>query len=221
MSSHETKTETPSPSTDLFSFSIAKDWSLNFHLSFWPILVVALLFVGYWLFRWHQTTRQLQDFQIDSAKLGLGKHSITFKPNETDRQIAYSVWVELSTRKIGLPIDLENDVISEVYNSWYSFFGITRELVKSIPVSKVRQDSTGKIIQLSIEVLNEGLRPHLTKWQARYRRWYESELEKEVGKSPQEIQKRFPDYQPLCNDLLRVNAALIEYRRKMYELVSS
>ena len=56
-------------------------------------------------------------FEIDEAQFGLGEQKITLRPNDTDRQIAYKVWVELSTRKIGLPIDLDDDVIAEVYES--------------------------------------------------------------------------------------------------------
>lgn len=205
--------------TDLFSFTLTKDWSVNLYLTPLPLIVIVAIVLAIWLgLRWF-AARQLGDFEIDSAELGFGDQKISFKPNDTDRQIAYSIWVELSTRKIGLPIDIEDDVIAEVYNSWYSFFGVTRELIKDIPVSKVRGDSTGKIIYLSIEVLNEGLRPHLTKWQARFRHWYDAQLEKKDDVSPQDLQKKFPEYDALCADLLTVNNRLIKYRMKMIELV--
>ena len=204
---------------DLFSFTVTKDWSVSLHLTPLPIIAVVVVIFLIWLgFKW-TATRRLTDFEIDGAELGFGDHKISFEPNDTDRQIAYSIWVELSTRKIGLPIDVEDDVIAEVYDSWYSFFGVTRELIKDIPVSKVRNDSTGKIIELSIEVLNEGLRPHLTKWQARFRHWYEGQMEKKEDASPQELQKKFPDYDALCADLLTVNNRLIKYRLKLNELV--
>lgn len=204
---------------DLFSFTLTKDWSVNLHLTPLPLIAIAVIIFLCWLgFRW-LAARRLSDFEIDGAELGFGDHKISFKPNDTDRQIAYSIWVELSTRKIGLPIEIEDDVIAEVYDSWYSFFGVTRELIKDIPVSKVRGDSTGKIIDLSIEVLNEGLRPHLTKWQARFRHWYDAQLEKKEDASPQELQKKFPEYDALCSDILAVNNRLIKYRMKMIELV--
>jgi hypothetical protein len=63
------------------------------------------------------------------------------------------------------------------------------------------------------------LRPHLTKWQARFRHWYEEHLKKKSDISPQELQKKFPDYDALCADLLAVNERLIRYRAKMDELV--
>lgn len=204
---------------DLFSFTLTKDWSVSLHLTPLPLIALAILAFLVWLgFKW-VAARRLSDFEIDGAELGFGDHKISFKPNDTDRQIAYSIWVELSTRKVGLPIEIEDDVISEVYDSWYSFFAVTRELIKDIPVSKVRGDSTGKIIDLSIEVLNEGLRPHLTKWQARFRHWYEAQLEKKEDVSPQDLQKKFPEYDALCADLLAVNNRLIKYRMKMIELV--
>lgn len=213
----------PSPSEnttqDIISVVLAEDWSLELHVSPLPLMILALLaFAGWLLMRWLYS-RSLSDFEVDSAELGFGKQKISFKPNDTDRQIAYSIWVELSTRKIGLPIDLEHDVIAEVYNSWYAFFGVTRELIKSIPVSKVRSKSTGQIVDLSIEVLNEGLRPHLTKWQARFRHWYEQQMEKKPDSEPQEVQKNFAAYEELVKDLLAVNKGLIAYREKMNELV--
>lgn len=208
-----------SPRPDLISVALSDDLSFNFHVATVPFIALVAVAVGGWLlWRWW-SQRPFPDFEIDSAQLGLGDHKVTFKPNALDRQIAYSIWVELSTRKIGLPINLDDDVIVEIYDSWYAFFGVTRELIKDIPVSKVRNDSTSKIITLSIEVLNEGLRPHLTKWQARYRSWYERELDKKADASPQELQKRFPDYAALSADMLVVNARLIAYRSKMRDLV--
>ena len=164
-----------------------------------------------------------KSFEIDQAQFGLGEQKLTLRPNQTDRQIAYKIWVELSTRKIGLPIDLDDDVISEIYDSWYDFFSVTRELIKDVPVSKFRRKDTEKIIKLSIDVLNTGIRPHLTKWQARFRRWYERAINQEdyLEIPPQDIQKKFTQYDELRTDLKEVNERLIRYREKMYELVTN
>jgi hypothetical protein len=160
-------------------------------------------------------------FEIDQAELGLGDQKITLRPNYLDRTVAYKIWVELSTRKIGLSIDPENDVIVEIYDSWFSFFQITRELIKDIPVSKMREPSTEKIIQLSIDLLNNGLRPHLTKWQARFRRWYDMKLS-DAGHfdlHPQDIQAKFPAFDEMTKELLEVNERLIIYRDRMRALI--
>lgn len=209
-------------------FSIAWDTgesALVMTASAWVIgagIVAIVLFV---LWRVFAGGFAFENFEIDQADIGIGDQKFTFKPNMTDKQVAYAIWVELSTRKIGLEIDFENDVISEIYDSWFGFFTVTRDLVKGIPAQKVRRDSTQKIIRLSIEVLNTGLRPHLTKWQARFRHWYDRELRKydqgngEEVLDPQLIQERFPKYEELKADMERVNKSLIKYRQQMYRLV--
>jgi hypothetical protein len=183
-----------------------------------PLLAVVVLLL---LYRIAQGRMLGRDYEIDSAELGLGDSKITLKPNADDRTVAYKIWVELSTRKIGLPIDPDHDVIADIYDSWYAFFAVTRELIKDIPVSKVRHKSTKKIIQLSINVLNDGLRPHLTQWQARFRRWFDYKLstDPEARLDPQDVQKEFPQFEQLLTDMLNVNARLIRYRERMDALV--
>ena len=160
-------------------------------------------------------------FEIDEAELGLGGQKIKLRPNVTDQQIAYKIWVELSTRKIGIPIDTDNDVISEIYDSWFNFFSVTRELIKDVPIQKFRRKDTEQIVRLSIEVLNQGIRPHLTQWQARFRRWYENQLRQDtnIEVHPQDIQRNFPQFAELELDLLAVNQRLINYRQKMHEII--
>lgn len=162
-----------------------------------------------------------RQFEIEEAQFGLGDQTVTLRPNDIDRQIAYKIWVELSTRKIGLEIDLDNDVLIEVYDSWYGFFSVTRELIKDVPVAKFRRKDTEKIIRLSIEVLNTGIRPHLTKWQARFRRWYEMKLDHDdhLDLAPQLVQMKYPEIEALRSDLEVVNQRLIRYREKMHQLV--
>ena len=192
----------------------------------WMILILVVLLVGGWVIWMLVSSRfSIKTFEIDEAQIGVGDEKLSFRPNRIDRQIAYAIWIELSTRKIGLPISFEDDVIAEVYDSWYSFFGVTRELIKQIPVHKLNRESTMTIIGLSVDVLNQGLRPHLTKWQARFRFWYERELrtynsrQNQDPLDPQTIQARFPHYKELKADLQRVNTSLIAYREKLSELV--
>lgn len=215
-------TSAPSFKTDLLTISLLPDWSLSIQISFWIGVFLLLSMAVYALWRWSTGGSGWKDFEIDEAEIGIGTGTLHLRPNMTDRQVAYAVWVELSTRKIGLPIDFDHDVIAEIYDSWYTFFAVTRDLVKSIPVNKVRRGSTQKIIKLSMQILNDGLRPHLTHWQARFRRWYENELEKksdELVIDLQEIQRKFPKYEDLKTDMERVNRHLIKYRENMSRLV--
>lgn len=191
------------------------------HANAWLILcAAAVLGVTLFILR-GRVGRWARSMEFDEAVIGIGNGKMKLRPNNTDRQVAYQVWVELSTRKIGLEIDLEHDVVSEIYDSWHTFFGVTRDLIKSVPVTKVTDKSTQKIINMSIAVLNEGLRPHLTRWQARFRGWYQHQMEQaeRKGLEPQLVQREFPAYAELQADLLNVNARLIAYRAAMRALV--
>lgn len=166
-------------------------------------------------------SKKFKTYEINEAEIGSGVGKLKIKPNYQDIQIAYKLWVELSTRKVGLKIDLDNDVINQIYNSWYVFFRLTRELLKEIPISKIKKDkSTRDLVRIAIEVLNEGVRPHLTNWQARFRKWYETENKKEENNffSPQDIQKKYPKYEELISDMIKVNNKLIEYRKILKNL---
>ena len=215
--------ESQTAAENIVSFVIGPDFSIAFYANnyavFALIFLAAAIILTPFLFR-KGVWGRAKALEIDEVQLGIGKGSITLHPNETDKQIAYAIWVELSTRKIGLPIEPEHDVIEEIYNSWYAFFGIVRELVKGIPVSKLEREDTKKIIELSISVLNIGLRPHLTEWQAKFRRWYREECSNDTASSPQEIQRRFNEYDALVSDMMKINENLMEFRKKMKEVIS-
>jgi len=210
-----------SASDVLLQLTLLRPLEVRFVLSSWVTGAVLLVLLLLLIWQGIRYRNLFQKFEIDQAELGIGPNKLKLLVNETDRQIAYKIWVELSTRKIGLPIDLEHDVISEVYDSWHTFFTVTRELVKDVPVNKFRRKETEEIVRMSIGVLNDGLRPHLTKWQARFRRWYGKATEDSdfIDQSPQEIQERYPKYDELQADLLAVNQRLMAYRKTMYELV--
>jgi hypothetical protein len=172
-------TPTPVTTTVLLSFGWDRATTdFTFTVNAWLVLFLLAALIALVAWRWNGGPFSVKAFEIDEAEIGVGNSKLRFRPNLTDRQVAYAIWVELSTRKIGLPIDLEHDVISEIYDSWYTYFSVTRDLIKSIPISQVKRGGTQAIIKLSIVVLNEGLRPHLTRWQARYRAWYDRELKR-------------------------------------------
>ena len=74
------------------------------------------------------------------------------------------------------------------------------------------------LIELTEKVLNKGLRPHLTTWQAKYRKWYENELVNNTEDTPQELQRRYPHYDELVDDLIKTNMRMIEYKKLMKKI---
>lgn len=192
-----------------YTFLIEINWAL----------IVILVFAWWLISRFVKNyIKRIQKHSIivNEIELGIGSSNIKFSYDKKDQEIAYKLWIELSTRKIGIPFDNENDVIKEVYDSWYEFFKTARELLKELPVNKISCSSD--LIELTEKVLNVGLRPHLTKWQAKFRRWYEKEMSKESGKTPQEIQREYPEYSSLINDLISTNEKMIEYKELMKKI---
>lgn len=192
---------------------------LSIHWIFYSSLAIILSVWIYHIFR----NRFLfhKNIEIESAEIGIQGQKIKIKPNYTNIDIAYKIWVELTTRKIGLPIDFENDVIVEIYKSWYEFFGITRELIKGLSATKIRGDkSTRELIELSTKILNECLRPHLTTWQAKFHKWYDYEILKDENSqlTPQEIQQKYNSYIHLKADMETINSNLIYYKNCVYKL---
>lgn len=179
-------------------------------------LFLALLVLGaacWAIYHYYYRRRKLAPWSVVEAEVqlgGIGK--VKIRPSYEDIQVAHKAWVELVTRKAALPFDEQHDVITEVYNSWYALFQEMRSLTKTIPAEKVRRtENTKELVRLLVDALNKGLRPHLTQWQARFRHWYEEAIKQNAGKSPQEVQRDYPQYRELVEDLIKVNVQLVEY----------
>lgn len=204
---------------NIINFSIDKWYLLSIEIN-WAIVTVIMISVCIIAKLWKLNLKNFsqKSIVIEEVTLGIGDSSVTLKYNKKDQEIAYKLWVELNTRKNGLAYDEQFDVIDEVYNSWYTFFGIARELLKDIPIEKL--ESGDNLVDLTGDVLNKGLRPHLTRWQAKYRKWYESNKNIEEYKelTPQEIQKKYPLYDDLINDLKETNNRMIEYKNIMRQI---
>lgn len=178
----------------------------------WFGLIVSIIcfIIAFNIIRANRIKRKMVLKKI-TTNFGFG--DAEFEIDSSARQIAYEVYVELKTRKIGLPIDLDNDVIVEVYNSWYEAFKIIRDALKRIPVSAIDI----RLVNEVEKVLNRGLREHLTKWQARFRKWYEDAI-KVSEEDPQIVQKEYPLFKDLSEDLLKTNKLLIEFSEGLKKL---
>jgi hypothetical protein len=151
-----------------------------------------------------------QTVEAEIALGGIGK--IRVRPDGEVVALAHQAWAELITRKAGLMFDDDNDVIVEVYDSWYELFREFRRLAKEVPPQAVRRSTDAEhLVHLLVRALNDGLRPHLTRYQARFRRWYDVETKEHVEMDPQDIQKLYPGYEALVNDLKKVNSQMIQF----------
>jgi hypothetical protein len=185
-----------------------------FEFSPWLSVPIILLVAAAW---WRLRRRRFKLVKLDINLGGVGKAEL--RPTIEDVAIAHQIWTELVTRKAALPIDPEHDIIAEVYDSWYALFGRVRDLISKLPPELVRQDpATQQLIRIAIDSLNLGLRPHLTKWQARFRNWYAQQEEELSRRTPQEVQREYPEYKALIADMETVNQNLIQYASELRKI---
>lgn len=140
--------------------------------------------------------------------------NITYDVSETERVLAWQLYVQLGTRKAALSFDEEHDVIAEVYDSIYELFPITRDLLMNLPLHEIAKESS--VAHLMLRVLNDGLRPHLTKWQAEFHRWWATALSDPANnKRPQDVQRDFPRYGALVDDMKHMNVELTKFAQDL------
>ncbi len=152
-------------------------------------------------------------YPLHSVKINLPFHlgSMTYNTTPADRILAWKLYVQLTTRKAALLFDEDHDLVADIYDSLFTLFSITRELLLELPPEQFQNPSGLSSLMLRVE--NDGVRPHLTRWQADFRRWWERAivLDENIGKSPQEIQRLYPQYSQLVDDLKRTNTELSKF----------
>ncbi len=203
---------------EIFNFEFENWYSILIKVNWIAIIIfIALIIAISLIIKKFISILSKRSITINEVELGIGNNSkVKIKFEHKDREIAYKLWIEMSTRKIAIPFDKENDVIIEVYNSWYNFFNVARELIKDLPVDRIQHSK--ELIILTERVLNKGLRPHLTNWQAKFRHWYNEEIKNSHNKSPQEVQQEYKDYALVIEDIKKTNEILINYNNLMKKI---
>ena len=201
---------------DIIKMFFDDKYNFVVQISIWLILALAFITIIYFFYLKNKLRYHLVKVDIKLGNVGVAE----FRPNKHDLQIAHKIWTELVTRKAAIPIEKDNDVIEDIYDSWYAMFQKVREFISDIPADLIRNNqSTKEIVRIATQTLNEGLRPHLTKWQARFRTWSESKKEKLMEMTPQDFQREYPEYKDLIEDLMKVNQQLIQYSQELKKII--
>lgn len=207
-----------------FKFNIEQcTFSLTLNILILLVCVFLYFLVRYLIKRYIKSNKIHNEVVPVKLKYTLAGTEIEYAINRNFQniEIAHRIYVELITRKAAIPID-ENDVIVEVYNSWYTLFQTTREELKKLSGEMLLDNKVSKdLIKLLSDILNRGLRPHLTEHQAKFRKWYNLAITKEENKNktPQKIQSEYEDYEILFKSMKSVNELLIEYSKRLDDIV--
>lgn len=104
-----------------------------------------------------------------TVSLPFGIGSASWESDPTERTAAWELYIELVTRIAVQPLNAQEGLMREALNSLYSLFGSTREILrKAGPNVGASRESVGGI---AIAVLNNGLRPFLSKWHPVLQEW--------------------------------------------------
>jgi len=208
-----------------FKFNVEQG-TFSLVLNCWFLLVAFLLFfIIRYIIRCVQNDRVNKEIVPVKLTYSIGGAEIEYeiKRSYQNIEIAHKIYIELVTRKAALPIDETHDVIVEIYDSWYTLFQTTREELKTLSGEMLcKNEASNDLIRLLTDVLNKGLRPHLTEYQAKYRKWYDEALIAEGNKnlSPQQIQVKYAHYADLISSMKTVNKILIDYSEKLKEIAN-
>jgi hypothetical protein len=120
-----------------------------------------------------------------TVNLPFGIGGAEWETDATERRAAWSLYIELVTRISTQPLAFEQGLTREALNSLYSLFGSTREILKEAgPDVGASRSSVGGI---AIAVLNNGLRPFLSKWHPLLATW-EAQRPNNIGAKEYEEQ---------------------------------
>ena len=141
-----------------------------------------------------------------SISLPFGIGSAKWQTDPTEREAAWSLYIELVTRIAVQHLEVDQGLIREALTSLYSMFGTTREILKKAgPKVGASKHSVGGI---AIAVLNNGLRPFLAKWHPLLQAW---ELKRPADMSPKEHEQSWTEEPKLRSELTQLRQDLARY----------
>lgn len=158
-----------------------------------------------------------------------------FNIQRNTKKIAWELYCELSTRVGVIDYLEEEDIIISCLRSWYTFFLMARDKLKSmdppkrhrslLKTKKRIKNGSGKkgkkysLSEVIIALLNDQLRPFLRKWHGVFKFYWESDHNKEILLI--ERQKAFPDYDILINELKAMSEKLRQTKDALYIIAAS
>lgn len=157
-----------------------------------------------------------------SFSLDLGIVKLGVELGEEDRQCAWELYTELSTRVAvtGKPrdddcTDFSGELYIESLSSLYTFFQESRIIMRRFPVGRISGDNTRHLGVMISRMMEEVLRPFLESWQVQFRYWWEHESNPKL--QPVVRQAEFAAIDRFLEDWTAVRWLL---RRLQRELVS-
>lgn len=158
-----------------------------------------------------------------SFELDLKLFKLKADLSDTDRQCAWELYTELSTRravtgKLGDKRckDFGGEIYVESLDSLYRFFHESRAIMRKFPVGRLSLDQQNHLGALVYRMMQNVLRPFLEKWHGQYRHWWENESDKKL--SPFQRQETFPKLKEMLDDWTSVRWMMRHVQSKLLDV---
>lgn len=127
---------------------------------------------------------------------------LTFVVNDEAKQVAWRLYVETVTRIAIHPLGEDDGLLREALSSLYGLFGTVRETLKSARPS-VPAAGGQSVEYLAVTMLNNELRPFLSKWHPRLREFERAH--------PEHPESQWPEAAACRQELASVQRHMIDY----------
>ncbi len=160
-------------------------------------------------------------------ELNFGFLKVSAEVSEEDRQCAWALYTEMSTRVsvIGKSRDsecknFEGELLVESLNSLYAFFQEARRIMRDFPVGRLEQGKKEHLGVMISQVMENVLRPFLEKWHMDFRYWWEHQSNPRL--LPKDRQSEYPKLTEFLDDWASVRYLMRELQKELiavYRLV--
>lgn len=103
--------------------------------------------------------------------------SATFRMTDCHREVGWKVFVEAVTRVAVQDLGRQDGLLREALESLQTFFTLARNELKTLaPTLSTGKKSSATVEMYVLMMLNQGLRPFLSRWHPRLKQWEMQEL---------------------------------------------
>jgi hypothetical protein len=164
---------------------------------------------------------QLKEITVNLSFPGGPGISGTWRPNESEREASWEMYVELVTRVTVVELGPDEGFLHEALSSYYSLFETTRHILKkygsAVGRPKGRTSNEVSFGVIAVAVLNRALRPLLARWHPLLEHY---ESQRSPSTSPLEHEQAWPLQKQLRDEISSTRDILVLYSNYLAKIAN-
>ena len=147
--------------------------------------------------------------------------SINLAVSRNDQEVAWKIYSQITTRVAVVDFNEDYDSFTVVNQSLYTVFGIIRDQIGNIPIERIRREKSDELVKFYTGILNEGIRPYLSKWHMPISKWVETQKAKHPESTIYELEKTFPRRTEILQDIKNMNDRMKKNSEALLKIVKA